>query len=866
MIIGDQNNSFQKKFKNSFIGKCVFTKYTFILFFLFGIILSGYWASNILVTKGYSGLWDFAATLSSNYLNGRKATPENISIEIKDKDLKILEKNRQQALERGVIINDRDGDYVPATLEYKGKKIKIKLRLKGHMTDHLQDNKWSFRIKTKNNDSFMGMKRFSIQHPGTRGYIYEWIYHELMKREDLIALRYKFINVSLNGKDWGIYAVEENFEEELIENNRRKKGPILRFNPDMYWVDRYNEIIGSKPIAEFASYYSANTEAYQEDKTLADSAQHNYYLKAIALIEGIRSRKLSVDQVFDISQLAKFHAIIDLVGGQHSIDWSDIKYYYNPITQKLEPVAYESFTSFPIRELSGTYKYTELDSSKNYEDWHTALFSNSSFFEAYIQQLEKISNSKYLDDFFSESNEELKHNLSILNKEFPYKKFDKQCYYENQEMIKKILDAPKSFHVYFKKGSVTSIQLQIGAIESLPIKIQSVSYGNIILKPTAPIILPAKQNGQYVSYKDYDFPIPSNMIWKDSLASSLIVNYAVLGSSKLRETKIFPFPHTDSEFITTDLKNKEGNIKQFSFLNIDEINKLIIIKPGKQIITENLIIPIGYRLIANRGVSLDLKNKSKIISYSPILFTGSEDENILIESSDSTGQGIEFVETKKSKFNYVTFKNLPKVHDEQWTRSGAITFYESPVEFNYCSFYNSSAEDAINLIRSSFSFKECLFHKINDDALDIDFSDGTISNCVFENCKENAIDITMGKVKIRSMYVNKSGNKAINVKAGSQLSGGDIKIKNSYIAISAEDLSDINLQNITISDSEIGLVSYQNKPDAGYPTLEVSGLILNNVKMNYLKEKKSTIIANGKNILDDVDHVETTIKSEKKNK
>ena len=34
-------------------------------------------------------------------------------------------------------------------------------------------------------------------HPGTRGYIYEWIYHQLMKQEDIIALRYKFINVTI---------------------------------------------------------------------------------------------------------------------------------------------------------------------------------------------------------------------------------------------------------------------------------------------------------------------------------------------------------------------------------------------------------------------------------------------------------------------------------------------------------------------------------------------------------------------------------------------------------------------------------------------------------------------------------------------
>ncbi|MGQ0827753.1 MAG: CotH kinase family protein [Bacteroidota bacterium] len=550
MIIRE-NDTIKTAFKNSFIGRYILTKRN--LLFLLLIIIATVWyiTSDKLKTKGYTGLLDFATTVSSNYWNGRNANPETISIEIKDKDIKELEKNRQQALERGVIINDLDGDYVPATLEYQNKKIKMKLRLKGHMTDHLQNNKWSFRIKIKDKDSFMGMKRFSIQHPGTRGYIYEWIYHELMKREDIIALRYKFINVSVNGKDWGIYAVEENFEEELIENNQRPKGPILRFNPDLYWADRYNELLGSQPVAEYASYYSANIEAYREDKILQDSTQRHHYLKAMALMEGARNKKIPVDQAFDIEQLAKLHAIIDLVGGQHSIDWSDIKYYYNPVTQLLEPVAYESFTNFPANKLSGTYKFTLPDSAENYTDWHNMLFSNVVFFKAYIQQLEKISEPEYLDTFFNESNKELKNNLSILNKEFPYKKFDKQNYYNNQIMIKKLMNAPKAFHAYLKNASKTHIQIQIGPIESLPSEIHSITFGNTTLKPTAPIILTSKQPGQHVSYKTYDFPL-SLTIWNDSLADMLLVNYSLLGASEMRTTKVFPFPHADHQFSTDD--------------------------------------------------------------------------------------------------------------------------------------------------------------------------------------------------------------------------------------------------------------------------------------------------------------------------
>jgi hypothetical protein len=797
MIVKNKNGQTGKSSSRGFFIKFVFIKYGFFLLMAGLIVASIYKWSKDIQTKGYTGLFDFVTTIASNYWNGKDAHPENISIEIKEKDIKKLERYRAQALERGVIINDLDGDYVPATLEYQQKKIRIKLRLKGHMTDHLQDNKWSFRIKIKDPDSFMGMRRFSIQHPGTRGYIYEWIYHELMKREGIIALRYKFINVTVNGKDWGIYAVEENFDRELIANNNRKNGPIIRFNPDLYWVNRYNEIKQSQPIAEYASYYSSNIEAYREKEVLKDSTQRDYYLKASALLEGFRCNKIPIDQVFDIPRLAKFHAIIDLVGGQHSIDWSDIKYYYNPVTAKLEPVSYESFTVFPFESIAGNYKYTILDSNQNCEDLHVALFSNPLFFKAYIKELERISNPIYLDTFFKETDAELKSNLSILYKEFPYKKFDPQNYYENQRMIKKILDAPKSFHAYLKNISKEFVCLQIGAIESLPVEIRSIKIAGRELFPSQPIILPAKQNNAFIVYQEYYFPIPSGLILKEPSVSEIVVNYSLLGSAVVKQEKVFLFPHTTTELVPADLQKKQSTIADFSFLITDEKQKIIRFTSGAHKVLSDLIIPPGYKVIANESVSLDLLNKSKIISYSALLFSGTADEPLTIQSSDFTGQGIELIKATGSMFQYVLFKNLPEVTDKQLQHMGSITCYESAVEFNSCGFYDCKAKSALYIIRSDFSMKECLFQNMKADALAIDFSKGSISNCVFENCEE-AMHATMSRMYLNSIYVSGATSSALYLKEGSQAIGNRIKIKKSVGALKTEGFVDVNLMDVTI--------------------------------------------------------------------
>jgi hypothetical protein len=723
---------------------CLFV--VLILICIGGTILSKKAKAN-----GYDGATDFITTVFSNYWNSRSANPENISIEIKDKDLKKLEKNRRQALERGVIINDLDGDYVPAMFEYKGHKMNVKLRLKGHMTDHLQENKWSFRIKVKDKDSFMGMRRFTIQHPGTRGYIYEWIYHQLMKREDIIALRYQFINVTVNGKDWGIYAVEENFDKELIEHNNRKKAPIIRFNPDLYWADRHNEMNHLKPLAEFASFYAANPEAYREEEVLKDSLQTQYYLKALALMEGFRSRHLKASEAFDVTRMAKFNALIDLVGGQHSIDWSDIKYYYNPVTAKLEPVAYESFTMFPFESIAGNYKYTILDSTKVFKDLHTTLFSDSTFFKAYIHELERVSRTTYLDTFFKDIDSSLQKNVAILYKEFPYKRFDKENYYYNQEMIQKILDAPKSFHAYLKSKTDQSVCIQLGAIESLPVEIKSVRKGNTLLYPSQPIILPAKQPGAFVEYKEYTFLYTTKPVEQ---TGDILINYTLLGSDKVKQAKVFPFPHTDQEFIQDDLKNKKSSIENFSFLKKDEVQKIITIQPGAHKVDKDLIIPSGYKVFATSNSSIDLVNKAKIVSYSPLFFSGTEEQVFILSSSDFTGQGIELINAPGSVFRNMLFKNIPEVKEQQWKRNGYITCYESSITLEHCHFLNSKAKNIVNLIRSAYELKECLFQDVAGDALNIDFSTGSIANSAFENC-HTAIIANSSNVELKQIqFIN----------------------------------------------------------------------------------------------------------------
>ena len=132
-----------------------------------------------------------------------------LAIDLKFKYYRQMLEKRDEALRVG-ILQTTDADYVPATVTLNnGQKMDAEIRLKGDWTDHLEGEKWSFRIHLKEDDAqVLGFRQFSIQTPETRNFLYEWAMHQNLAEEDVLTTRYDFVNVMLNGELLGIYAIE----------------------------------------------------------------------------------------------------------------------------------------------------------------------------------------------------------------------------------------------------------------------------------------------------------------------------------------------------------------------------------------------------------------------------------------------------------------------------------------------------------------------------------------------------------------------------------------------------------------------------------------------------------------------------------
>ena len=784
--------------------------------------------------------------LPKYYIKGLSIHPERISINIKFKDLQKLAYIRERALQG----KRRSREYVNATIDYNGQSIPVKIRLKGDRRVHWEEKvKWSFRIKTKGDRTIFNMKWLNLHHPKTKNYIYEWLFHKVLSREGFIALRYKFIDVTLNGEDLGIYALEEHFDKQLVEYNRNREGPIIRFREDLG---------ADLTTSAIAPFNSAKWSAPGYSKILE---------KAVSLLESFRKGESTISQVFDVKKLATYFAVNDLLGTHHGTAWKSIRFYYNPVTSRLEPIGSdghygtsggETYISAELGVRPETGWYYDL-----YREWYRMIFNNKDtfdpvFYEEYGKALERLCQPSYLDRLFADINDELEYNLAIIYKEvLPFADhiysfgpdvfvFPRDMLYERQLYIQRLMDKKKDLHAFYKPSS-SQMTLELGSINKFPIEILGVSYKDSVLySPSERVILYGKIPSTVPYYREIRFNLPKGFAWSDAMIGDLRVNYKVLGTTRKQSEGVYPWSHFDGTLISHDLIRKKPNVDKFDFISVDREAKRIFFKPGKWKLDRELVIPEGYKVAAREGLELDLVNRALILSYSPVFFTGTEETPVLIHSSDASGQGMVVINVDKgSVLKYTHFEGLSNPSQPGWELTGAVTFYQSPVQILNCQFSRNRSEDALNIIKSRFEIADTIFTEISADAFDGDFVSGKITGTSFSNCGNDAVDVSGSVIELDNVFVNRAEDKGLSAGENSTLTGSYIEIINSEIAVVSKDTSKVDISNVTINDSNVGFAVFRKKPEFDGGSASVSKLKMKNVNQRYLLETGSTLILKG---------------------
>jgi hypothetical protein len=780
--------------------------------------------------------------------------------------LRKIETKREEAVELGLLFSS-NADFVPGEIRYENKVVRVDMRLKGDLMDHLDADKWSYRIHVKGDDHLFGMRRFSIQNPATRKYLREWGWLENLRREGVLAPRYQFVNVFINGTSKGIYALEEHFSEELIESQGRREGVIVTFDESDYW-QRYGQLMlplsSEDFITNFSDYRNSIIDTRRSSRVDKDPLLSKERNEAVGLLRAFQDGTLSSSEVFDISLMARFLAVSELWQTYHALYWNNVNFYYNPLTAKLEPIGFDG-TSDP-------YNTSVLYSA--YEPWLMRVLEDPAMAEAYIRELDRISRPDYLDQLSLDLDEPLKRLQMALYVEFPdiYSNFNWGVLKSRQEYVRRLLDVHKmvfAFEGDQVPGFEDKIIVNVRNILSIPVEIIGFQIGDETLPADLALVNSSgrvytrqerstviiggfnTESAELMKTTEFRIPIKSRASsFPNEQLPEIKVLTRILGGSTIQTNTVMKYPDSIEETSVPPFPTFQEALESYPFLKPGEAEGTLLIQKGDWLVNHDLVLPRGARLKAGPGTTLRFGSGAILYSSGPIEFRGTPAAPVLLTPINDTWGGIVVMGAKEPSFlENVIIRDTAGIERGGWILTGGITFYKSPIHLIHSQILGSGAEDGINVVHSQFEFRDCEFRNFASDAFDGDFSDGIIQDCIFRQVQGDAIDLGQSTVDVDNVIFNGVNDKGISAGENSKVAARDLEIVNTGIAIASKDLSHVQLEDSTIRGAiHFGFAAFQKKPEFGPATITAVNLEFSDVPQETLVQTGSLIYLNDKRI------------------
>ena len=796
-------------------------------------------------------------------IGGGQEIPK-IHIDIKFKHLQKIRQKRADGVENGYL-NTQPDDYVPASIRYKNRTIPVKLRLKGDLVDHLQSAKWSFRIHVKNGEQIFGLRRFSIQAPWTRGFHSEVLFFETLRHIGVLAPRYFFLNATINGESIGIMALEEHFSKELLEHNRRREGVIIKFDESLYWNNQ-------GPV--FYNFRNVPIKAFRKSQIEKSEKLSSEYAVAVGLLRGFINKQLPASEVFDSKQMGRFLAATELWGASHPVNFTNLRLYLNPITLKLEPIAFDA--SIPSRDaplptlLGGDVIVFNHSFARE-------VLENAEIFEVYIETLGSLSDDIVNGSLLSKLKEVENRTLPILNREFPLLT---SLPWEDlvqrakilREVTKTTFNSKKNafepsnrsysyiLHTYLGSDE-KGFYLEVANAIPQPVEINSIEWlskvggENKSFVPASathfPLKLPATPlntlpNAVKIYYSPYDLERYSLRVFatinngSEPYESEAVPYFAPLKKHPIPKSSMFQ------------------QLKQHPFLTHKPEEKELLVKPGQWNVKGSLIIPEGYSLNISGNTTLRFSREAGLVSRGALRFNGTESSPIILEGpNDDKGglwRGVAVLgSSEPSRWSFVNIRNTTGMRHTDWELTGGTTFYKSAAQLEHCSFSGHQGEDALNIVNSKFSLKNIKIESTASDGLDIDFSEGSIEGGLFKSIGRlgggDGVDVSGSKVSINGTVLQDVSDKALSVGEQSKVVATNITMEEVGTGVASKDGSSLTISESSIKKARFfGLIAYIKKPEYGPASIDARNMKFEEAGVRARVQKGSYLLLEGEQV------------------
>lgn len=753
----------------------------------------------------------------------RKSELPVIYIDVKFKNFKKLLEDRDSTLAKGIGYNYRK---VNAEVTFNGEKIKSKIRLKGHLSDHWRSrHRMSFRVEIDEDNSILGFKEFSLHKPSARQHPYDQTFQELQKNLNNISPSHGYVNLFVNGENWGIMNIEEHLTKELLEKQKFKESIIIEFGNEKH--DIYKRTVKNLYDGYRISDPYINVNVLNNKKYLNNMLYRKYF----SYISN--QNVLKINNLYDNDSFSKSLILSLIWNNTHGLYNQNSRYYFNPYNLKLYPITTDqSFFSEIDSKVVIPKPYEKIirhndfekNFEENFENVKNIIFNSQKIIDRWqnIFPLDSKISSNVLINNLSQIEENFNSFIDLNESSNKTLEFNNI----NEEQAESLLSHIHAKH--FENGEIYIYNLTREDVIIKNIKVD----GETIENPQN-ILIKGK------SLKDYEPHIVKTDLY-GLYDNRIEIVSEILKDSNYRTNKL------DYTILVNDIHNPLANYTNIDnlkfFEKIDENNYRI--KKGKWIIKDP--ISINKNITIEEGTELLFMENTYLIVKGNLEIHGEESQKVVLKSLNKNWKGIYVYEAKgQSVINHAEISDVSFLKDGILELTGGINFYKSDIKISNTNFVNTNAEDFLNIIQSNFQLDNVRFSNSTSDAFDSDFSKGTIQNSFFNNIAGDGIDFSGSEVTIKNTMFTNIKDKAVSAGEESFLNINKIQADSIGVGVASKDASIVNLTNSSFSNFELfALMTYKKKAFYNYPKMNGDNLKFDRNNA-FIRQSKSYMEING---------------------
>lgn len=762
-----------------------------------------------------------------------------LDLSVAPQHLRKIEDDRTNALFYGVLLDEQKTS-VPAVLQVDhGHPHGVTIRLKGDWTDHLQGDKWSFRVELRDAALF-GMRRFSLQRNEARGGHGEYLFLQHLRSEGVLSPRYFYVDLWLNQRHVGLMALEEHFAKELLESQRRRESVILAFDEQPLWRQRcLNKVrarhgVGGDEHGYFDELGALPMRVFESNHAWKTAGLRNHLEQAMGLLHAYEQGAVASEDVFEMRIMGRYLALANIWGAFHGLIDHNLRWYYNPITRLCEPIGFDN--NICARDLNEPANFQSILSVRPL----TSKRFRTAYFEALRELERQFADGGLLQELRRQEDEV----LAILRTEnpeleaLPLEMLAVRC----RALL--AMDLADELPVVIdhwrppirEPGSDLAMNSYIfwrGNDRGSYLEIQNVTRDELVV---ASVALVKGSRRMYLDLPAAGWRIPpagsaSERVRIPVPASPLDRGDYVVTVRSVTTDEVFEIEARRDAEALTSMKYRSGDVDallaQFSFLRRDGAS--LLIPAGTWHVGQDMVLPLGMPLKIEAGTSITCGHGVRIVAHGALTAVGSKEAPIRLHAKDPAQPWSGLVVLQAQQMSQLTEVEIAGTGHrpvDDWGLTGGVTFYESDVALVRCMIHDTVCEDALNIVRSELRIEACSFSKTRSDAVDVDFGSGRIVDTEFHTIGGDGLDVSGTELAIENLRLHDIEDKAVSIGERSRVSGSGVTIRTCSIGIVAKDDSRGELRDVEIENVAVGLMTYVKKLEYGSPQLRVDRMQL----------------------------------------